>query len=181
MAGFNDFLTKAGAIASKAADKAKDLAGVAAARTKQVSRIAKLNMDISSKKDDMKKAYAELGQLYYEAHHDAPDETCAPLCAQIDEAAAAVAAMEAEIAQIKETMAAEAEAMDADLEDVVDATESEAGVEVEIEVEEPAAPAEPEAPPAPETPAEPEAPETPEAPEAAEPPAEPDDGAPHWN
>ena len=146
MAGFNDFLTKAGALASKAADKAKDLAGVAAVKTKQVSRIAKLNMDISAKKDDMKKAYAELGKIYYEAHHDAPDETCAPLCAQIDEAAAAVAAMEAEIAQLKQEIGEDDTAQDADFEAVVDQTEDAAGVDVEITVEEPEAPAEPEAP-----------------------------------
>ena len=172
MAGFNDFMTKAGALASKAAGKAKDLAGTAAAKTKQLSRIAKLNMDISAQKDDMKKAYAELGKLYYEAHHDAPDETCAPLCAQIDAAAAAIASLEEEIAQIRETM--DAEPMDADLEEVVDATETEAGVEVEIEVEEPAAPAEPEAPVEPETPAEPEAPAAPETPEGAK------DDPPSW-
>ena len=168
MAGFNDFLTKAGAIASKAADKAKDLAGTAAAKTKQYSRIAKLNMDISGQKDDMKKAYAELGKIYYDAHHEAPDENCASLCQQIDEAAAAIASMEEEIARIKEEMDA---VEDADLEDVVDATETEAGVEVEIQVEEPAAaeppaepaaPAEPAGPAAPAEPAEPAAPETPE-------------------
>ena len=176
MAGFNDFLTKAGAFASKAADKAKDLAGTAAVKTKQLSRIAKLNMDISAQKDDMKKAYAELGKLYYEAHHDAPDEGCADLCGQIDQAAAAIAAMEEEIAQIKEVMGAEAE--DADLEEVVDATETEAGVEVEIQVEGPAAPeapAEPEAPIAPETPAAPEAPAQPETPEGTK------DEPPAWN
>ena len=162
MAGFNDFMTKAGALASKAAGKAKDLAGTAAAKTKQLSRIAKLNMDISAQKDDMKKAYAELGKLYYEAHHDAPDETCAPLCAQIDAAAAAIASLEEEIAQIREAM--DAEPMDADLEEVVDATETEAGVEVEIEVE-PDTPEEPTAPAGPEAPAEPEEPAAPETPE----------------
>ena len=181
MAGFNDFLTKAGAFASKAADKAKDLAGTAAVKTKQLSRIAKLNMDISSRKDDMKKAYAELGRLYYEAHHDAPDETCAPLCAEIDEAAAAVAAMEEEIAQIKETMAAEAEAQDADLEEVVDATETEAGVEVEIQVEEPAAPEAPAEPVQPAEPAAPEAPAEPEAPAQPETPEGTEDDPPAWN
>ena len=144
MSGFNDFMNKAGAFASKAAGKAKDLAGVAAVKTKQVSRIAKLNMDISSEKETMKKAYTELGKLYYEAYHDAPEGQFAQVCQEIDLAAAAVAAMEDEIAQIKQEMAEAGE--DADFEAVVDETAASADIEVEIQVEEeqpaPAAPAE---------------------------------------
>lgn len=156
MSGFNDFLSKAGDFASKAAGKAKDLAGVAAEKTKdfastaaertrQVSRIAKLNMDISTQKDTIKKAYAELGKLYYEAHHDAPEGLLAQVCQEIDLANAAIGAMEDEIAQLKQAMAEEdAPAEDADFEAVVDETAAEADVEVEIQVEEPAPEPEPE-------------------------------------
>lgn len=174
MSGFNDFMDKAGAFASKAAGKAKDLASVAAAKTKQVSRVAKLNMDVSSQKDVIKKAYTELGQLYYEAHHDAPEPALAAACGQIDEAQAAIAALEEEIARIKQTMDEQAE--DADFESVVDKTEAEADVIVQIVEEElhvptsagPEAPAEPETPAEPGTPAEPEAPAEPEEDKPAE-------------
>ena len=139
MSGFNDFLSKAGAAASKAAEKARDLAVATAAKTKQLSRIAKLNMDISAQKDNMKKAYAELGRLYYEAHRDAPDEACAPLCAQIDVARAAIEALEEEIASLK--AAENEEAVDADFAAVVDETEADVEVEIQEEpiVEEPVA------------------------------------------
>ena len=178
MAGFNDFLGKAGAFATKAAGKAKDMAGVAAVKTKQVSRIAKLNMDISGQKDTIKKAYAALGKLYYEAHHDAPEDILAQVCQEIDVANAAIAAMEEEIAALKTEMAESGE--DADFETVVEETAAQADVEVEVEVvEEPAfeAPAEPETPaeePAPEAPAEPERWDAPAEPETSwEAPAEP--------
>ncbi len=133
MSEFNDFMAKVGQIASKAAEKTKDIAAVAATKTKQVSRIAKLNMDISSQKDVVKKAYADLGKLYYEAHHDAPEGDLAPVCQQIDMALASVASMEAEIARIKEEMTADDEAEDAGFEAVVDQTEADVEVEVHEE------------------------------------------------
>ena len=131
MSGFNDFLSKAGAAASKAAEKARDLAVATAAKTKQLSRIAKLNMDISSQKDTVKKAYTELGKLYYEAYHDDPAEGLAQVCQQIDMARAAIEALEEEIASLK--AAENEEAVDADFAAVVD--ETEADVEVEIQEE----------------------------------------------
>lgn len=154
MSGFNDFMDKAGAFATKAAEKAKDIASVAAAKTKQVSHVAKLNMDVSSHKDTVRKAYAELGRLYYEAHHDAPDPALAGVCGQIDEAMAAIASLEEQIARIK----AEANEQ-ADFETVVDETAAEADAEpdvvVQIVEEEIRRPEEPETPVEPEAPAEP--------------------------
>lgn len=172
MSGFNDFMGKASIFASKAAVKAKDLAGVAAAKTKQVSRIAKLNMDISGQKETIKKAYTELGKLYYETHHDAPDGPFAQACQEIDLAQAAIAAMEEELAGLKAAMSEEESCQEADFESVVDETAAEADVEVEIEVvEEPAQPA----PQAADTPAEPapDASQDPDFPETSDAPEEP--------
>lgn len=137
MSGFNDFMNKAGAFASKAAEKAKDAAVAAASKTKQLSRIAKLNMDISGQKDTVRKAYAELGKLYYEAHHDDPELAMAQVCQQIDMANAAIAALEEEIASLK--AAEDEEAVDADFAAVVDETEADVEVEIREEpiVEEP--------------------------------------------
>ncbi len=168
MSGFNDFMDKAGLFAAKAAGKAKELAGAAAEKTKEVSRVARLNMDISSKRDAIKKAYAELGKLYYEAHKLDPEEAFAPACQQIDEASAAIAAMEAEIEKIK---ADGNNAQDADFASVVDATEAEADVTVEVTVEEessaevPVEAVEAEVPVEPEKPTEPVEAEKPAAPE----------------
>ena len=133
MSGFKDFMNKVGAFASKAAVKTKEIAGVAATKTKQVSHIAKLNMEISGQKDVAKKAYTELGKLYYEAHHDAPEAGMEQICQQIDMALASVASMEEEIARTRAEMTEAPE--DADFETVVDQTQADADVEVEIHEE----------------------------------------------
>ena len=167
----SDFREKAGAFFSQAAGTAKDLAVAAANKTKQVSRIAKLNMDIVSQKDTIKKAYAELGQLYYENHHDAPEGLLIQACQEIDVAKAAIEEMEAQIAQLKAS-GVEDDVQDADFETVVDQTAAQADIEVEI-VEEPDEEDEPEVIVVVDTPKAPEAPETPEAPEVPQAPVEP--------
>ena len=134
MADFNDFKEKAGAFFSQAAQTTKELATAAADKARKVSRIAKLNMDIVSQKETIKKAYAELGQLYYENHHDAPEGLLSQSCQEIDVAKAAIADMEAEIAQLKSSEDTE-QVQDGDFETVVDATAAQADIEVEITVE----------------------------------------------
>ena len=69
-----NFKEKAGAFASAAAGKAKSFAIFAAKKTKQASRIAKLNLDISGEENAIKRAYAELGRMYYEAFGETPAE-----------------------------------------------------------------------------------------------------------
>ena len=133
MSDLNSFKEKAGDLLSKAAGTAKDLAGAAAAKTKQLSRITKLNMDIVAQKDAIRKACAELGQLYYENHHDAPEGLLLQACQEIDVAKEAIANMEAEIAALR---AGPEEAQDAGFEAVVDATAAQADVQVEIVTEE---------------------------------------------
>ena len=152
MSGFDDFVDKAGEIAAKAAEKAKDLAAVAAEKAREVSRVAKLNMDISAKRDVMKKAYGELGKLYFESHGTAPEEPFAQVCQEIELARTAIAEMEEEIARIKADAEKNGIAEAADFEAVVDATAEDAEVEVEITVEQPGPAGEP-AEEAPEPPA----------------------------
>ncbi len=158
MSGFDDFMDKAGEIAVKAAEKAKDLAAVAAEKAREVSRVAKLNMDISAKRDTVKKAYGELGRLYFESHGTDPEEPFSQVCQEIELAKSAIAEMEEEIARIKEDAKKNGIAQDEDFEAVVDATAEDAEVEVEITVEQPDPPCEPgeegpETPPAGEDPA----------------------------
>lgn len=148
----SDFREKVGIFASRAADKAKTLADAAAKKTKQVSRIAKLNVDISGQRDAIKRLYTEIGKLYYETHKDDPESYFVQLCRQVDEAMAAIAAMEDEITKLK----AEQNGTDADFESVVEADEEAAGIEVEIEVTEPEPAPEPEPVPASEPAPEPE-------------------------
>ena len=137
MSGFDEIMGMAGELAAKAAEKAKDLASAAAEQTKRVGHAAKLNVDISAQKEAMKKLYAELGKQYYENHRDVPETALAPLCRQIDTARQAIAALERELAALREETG-DGDGPDAgDFASVVDETQEDAGVEVEITVEDP--------------------------------------------
>lgn len=84
------------------AEKTRDLAGTVADKAKDVSRIAKLNIEIAGEKDTIKKAYTEIGKLYYETRKDDPDGFFAQLCEEITVSLGSITAKEAEIADIKE-------------------------------------------------------------------------------
>ena len=96
-----DFRKTAGNIASFAAGKAKTAAIFAARKTKNVSRIAKLNVEIAAERDSIKRTYNEIGKLYYETHRDAPEAFFVQLCQEIDLSFESIAAMETEIVQLK--------------------------------------------------------------------------------
>ncbi len=76
--------------AEKAADKAKD-----------VARIAKLNMELSSEKDNIQKAYLEIGKLYYETRKDSPDGFFVQLCDEITLASDNVSSILSELEDLK--------------------------------------------------------------------------------
>lgn len=120
------------------AEKTRDIAGNVADKAKDVSRVAKLNLEIAGEKETVKKAYIEIGKLYYETRKDDPDGFFVQLCDEITIALDSIAAKEAEIAEIKAS---------ADEADIVVEFE-----EVVAEAEADEAPAE--EPPAEETPAE---------------------------
>lgn len=73
-------------IASKTADVTKDLTAKAGDKAKLLQKIAKLSLDISGQKDDIRDAYYEIGKLYYAAHRDDAEEDFAFLCNGITEA-----------------------------------------------------------------------------------------------
>ena len=92
----------------QATDGAKDLAGKAgegaknvANKAKDMGRVAKLNMEIAGEKETMKKVFAEIGRMYYEAHKDAPDAQFAQLCSEAALAEKNIADKEAEISVLK--------------------------------------------------------------------------------
>lgn len=82
---FENIKTKAAAAAQTAASKAKSLA-----------QIAKANLDIRSEQDKQKKAYTELGKLFYRDYvtGEASDEAeFLPLCEKITESVKRVNAL----------------------------------------------------------------------------------------
>ena len=127
MADFTEIKEKVISTLEMAADSAKELAGKAADKAKSAARIAKLSMEINAEKDTIKKAYLEIGKLYYEMNRDNPDGFFAQLCDEITVANAEIAAKEAEIADLKENGLGGAD--DADVE--VEFTEDACGCEPE--------------------------------------------------
>ena len=88
-------------IAEKAADATKDIAEKAADKAKAGGRIAKLNIEIATERDNMKKTFIEIGKLYYDTHKDDSDGFFIQLCEEIALAEKNIADKEAEIAELK--------------------------------------------------------------------------------
>lgn len=116
MADFTEIKEKVLSALETVADSTKELAGKAADKAKSAARIAKLSMEINAEKDTIKKAYLEIGKLYYEMHRDNPDGFFAQLCDEITVANAEIEAKEAEIAELKEGGAGAAEDEDIEVE-----------------------------------------------------------------
>lgn len=96
--GFFDSL-KANAGALK--DKATDLAQTGVAESKRLAEIAKLKTANLGEEDAIKKAYIEIGKLYYEANCAAPGEEYAAACEKITAAKANIEANNDRIAELK--------------------------------------------------------------------------------
>lgn len=127
---FSELKEKVGEFATTAAEKAKELASTTAEQTKRLARIAKLNIEISTEKDNIKKSYIELGKLYYETHKDAPEGFFTQLCEEVTAAHAVIAEKEAELETLKASVSeADEPICDPDFETVVSETEAEASGE----------------------------------------------------
>lgn len=126
------------------AEKTRDLAGTVADKAKDVSRIAKLNIEIAGEKETIKKAYTEIGKLYYETRKDDPDGFFAQLCEEITVSLGSITAKEAEIADIKERDNITDDDIVVEFEEIVAEAENEAGEPAadEVPAEEPEAEAE---------------------------------------
>lgn len=106
-----------GGVLENVTEKGKEYAGVAKDKTRSAGRIAKLSVELASEKEALKKAYAELGKAYYDECSSSAVGVFAQLCEEITAVSGRIETMQAEIAQLKESLApATAEA---DFEDVV--------------------------------------------------------------
>ncbi len=108
-------------------DKTLDLAQTGMAKSKQLMEIAKLNLANSGEEDAIKKAYIEIGKIYYAERGMAPDAAYEALCQKITTAKTNIEENRNRIAEIK----AAGDIKDADL----------PPVETEIPPEEPVMPA----------------------------------------
>lgn len=127
--------------------KATDLVQSGVAKSMQLAEIAKLKTANMGEEDTIKKAYIELGKLYYAEFGAVPGAAYAAACERITAAKAAIETNNDRIAQLK---TAAGESADAEVEIEVEVKSEESNV-----TEFPAQPA-PEADPQPEEPEKPQ-------------------------
>ena len=97
----NEIKDKVIASVGTAVDAGKDLAEKAADMAKAGVRIAKLNMEISAEKENLRKTYIEIGKLYYDTHKDDPEGFFIQLCDEVALSEKNIADKQAEIDELK--------------------------------------------------------------------------------
>ena len=83
-------------------DRAVDLAQAGVAQSKRLAEIARLKMDNMSQQDAVKKAYIEIGKLYYAERGLSSDGAYAAACERITAARAAMESNKARIDELKQ-------------------------------------------------------------------------------
>ena len=99
-------------------NKAAGLAQSSMAKAKELTEIGKLKMQNASEQDSIRKAYQEIGKLYYEQHGQQPDEAFAELCKKIDGSKARIEYNNERIADMKAAGSLSDEDVDSVAEDV---------------------------------------------------------------
>lgn len=118
-------------------ERATDLAQSVVATSKRLAEIAKLKASNMAEEDTIRKAYVELGKLYYAEHGTTPDGAYAAACEKITAARATIETNNDRIAELKATAEAEGEIIDVTPE-AAEEPENEV-TEADIVPEEPAA------------------------------------------
>ena len=90
-------------------DKATDLAQAGVAQSKRLAEIAKLKMANMAEEDAIKKAYIEIGKLYYAEQGASPDGAFAAACERVTASKAAIEANNDRIVELKQPGDPEAE------------------------------------------------------------------------
>ena len=83
-------------------EKATDLMQAGAAQSKRLAEIAKLKTANMAEEDTIKKAYVELGKLYYAEKGATPDAAYAASCEKITASRAAIETNNERLAELKE-------------------------------------------------------------------------------
>ena len=94
-------VTKAKELTGTGITKAKELADAGVAKAKELSEIGKLKVQNSTEQEAIRKAYFNLGKLYYAEHGSAPEAACAELCQSITDSLARISYNNERIADIK--------------------------------------------------------------------------------
>ena len=92
-------------------DRAMDLGRAGVAKSKQLAEITRLSLNNASEEDAIKKAYMEIGKLYYAERGMAPEAAYTALCEKITAAKINIEENKARIDELK----AEGNVSDADI------------------------------------------------------------------
>ncbi len=94
-------VTKAKELTETSIAKAKELADTGATRAKEIGEVGKLKVSNSTEQEAIRKAYSELGKLYYAERGSAPEAPYADACQRITDAMARISYNNERIADIK--------------------------------------------------------------------------------
>jgi hypothetical protein len=94
-------VTHAKELADTGLTKAKELADAGVAKAKELSEIGKLKVQNSTEQEAIRKAYSDLGKLYYAERGSAPEAAYVDLCQRITDALARISYNNERIADIK--------------------------------------------------------------------------------
>ena len=103
-------------------DRATDLAQAGVAQSKRLAEIAKLKTANMAEEDAIKKAYMEIGKLYYAEQGASPDGAFAAACERVTASKAAIEANNDRIAELKQPGDPEPE-VEAEIEAVAETVE----------------------------------------------------------
>ena len=98
---FDRLKERAGELAQAGVAKAREITDAGMAKAKQLTEIGKLKMQSSSERDSIRRAYLELGKLYYAERGSAPEPGYADLCKKVTNAMAKIEYNNERIADIK--------------------------------------------------------------------------------
>lgn len=98
---FENFKDKMADLAVTGMAKAKELTGTGVAKAKELTEISKLKVQNAAEQEAIRKAYLELGKLYYAERGSAPEAAYAGQCQKISSSLSKIAYNNERIADIK--------------------------------------------------------------------------------
>lgn len=101
MADFNELKGTVLSALGTVAEKTRDLAGKAADKAKDVTKLAKLSMELNSSKEALQKTYTEIGKLYYDTRKNDPDSFFVQLCEEVTLANENISRLQIELDELK--------------------------------------------------------------------------------
>ena len=81
--GLENFFGKVSELTQTGLAKGKELTDAGMAKAKELKEIGKLKVENAAEQENIKKAYIEIGRLYYAEHGENPEEAYAGLCEKI--------------------------------------------------------------------------------------------------